>query len=172
MSFDERSTAMQRTIVLVAIALVTALGAAATAAYAAAPTHESISIDETFAWDDCGFALEEHDAGTLSFITWYDASGARKRQLVIGPGFKITWTNPATGKSVTTANPFVVYKRDNPDGSVTVAFTGLFFAIPSEGRAYVDSGRDVVVFSDGSIELVSSVGPSDDLCEALAATIG
>src|SRR4029453_9209054 len=125
---------MRRNIVFVAIALVTALGAAATAAYAAAPTHESISIDETFGWADCGFADEEHAIGTLSFITWSDASGARTRQLVIGPGFKITWTNPATGKSVTTANPFVVHKRDNPDGSLTVAFPGLFFALPEGGR--------------------------------------
>ena len=65
--------------------------------------------------------------------------------------------------------PFVVHKRDNPDGSATIAFTGLSFAIPERGRAYVDSGRDVVVFSSGGIELLSSVGPSDDLCEALAA---
>jgi hypothetical protein len=172
MSFDERSTAMQRSIALVAIALVTALGAAATAAYAAAPTKESISIDETFPWDGCGFAVEEHDAGTLSFISWFDASGARTRKLVLAPGFKITWTNPATGKSVTSPNPFVVHIRDNPDGSLTVAFTGLVFAIPGGGPAHVDSGRDVRVFSDGGIELVSSFGPSDDLCDALEAAIG
>jgi hypothetical protein len=172
MSFDERSTVMQRSIALVAVALVTALGAAATAAYAAAPTKESVSIDETFTWDDCGFALQEHDEGTLSFITWFDASGTRTRQLVVAPGFKITWTNPATGKSVTSPNPFVVNKRDNPDGSVTVAFSGLVFAIPGGGQAHVDSGRDVLVFSDGGIEVVSSVGPTDDLCDALEAAIG
>jgi hypothetical protein len=108
----------------------------------------------------------------LTFISWFDASGARTRQLVTGPAFKITWTNPATGASVTTANPFAVHKYDNPDGSMTVAFTGLFFAIPGGGRAYVDSGRAVLVFSDGSVELLSTAGPSDDLCEALTAAIG
>jgi hypothetical protein len=172
MFFDERSTVMRRIIVLLAIAVLTALAAAATAAYAMAPEHEWVSIDETFTWDDCGFVVEEHDVANLHLISWYDASGARTRQLVLAPGARITWTNPVTGASVTTANPFAVHKRDNPDGSATIAFTGLVFAIPGAGRAYVDSGRDVILFSSGGIDLLSSVGPSDDLCEALAATIG
>jgi hypothetical protein len=171
MSFAERSIAMRKTVVLLAVAVVASLAAAATSARAAAPVHEWISIDETFPWDDCGFALEEHDVGRLLFISWYDESGNRHRQLVAGPAFQITWTNPATGASVTTANPFVVHKRDNPDGSVTIAFTGLFFAIPGKGKVYVDSGRDLIVFDNGDVEVLSSSGPSADLCEALEATI-
>ena len=65
----------------------------------------------------------------------------------------MTCTNPATGASVTTANPYVVHKHDNANGSVTIAFTGADFVIPGGGRAYVDSGRDVMVFSDGGIEV-------------------
>jgi hypothetical protein len=64
-----------------------------------------------------------------------------------------------------------VHKSDGAD-SVTVAFTGLRFALPGGGKAYVDSGRDVVVFSAAGAQLLSSVGPSADLCEALAAAIG
>jgi hypothetical protein len=171
-SFDERSTTMRRITVLLAIAVTTALAAAAAVAHAAPPVHEWVSIDDTFTWDDCGFVVEEHDVATLHFVSWFDESGARVRQVVTAPGAHITWTNPATGASVTTANPYVVHKRDNPDGSATIAFTGLVFAIPGGGRAYVDSGRDVIVFSDGGIELLSSVGPSADLCAALTAAIG
>ena len=163
---------MQRTIALLAVAIVTALGVAATSASAAAPVHEWISIDDTFTWDDCGFVVEEHAVLDLHSISWFSPSGARTRELVAAPGARITWTNPATGASVTSGNPYVVHKRDNPDGSVTIAFTGLSFAIPGAGRAYVDSGRTVIVFSSGGVELLSSVGPSADLCEALAVAIG
>ena len=159
-------------IVLLAVAITTSLAVAVTIARAAGPVHTWVSIDDTFTWDDCGFTVEEHDVATLHLISWYDASGNRTRQVVTAPGARITWTNPATGESVSTANPYAVHKSDNPDGSAIIAFTGLSFALHGGGQAYVDSGRDVIVFSDGGIELVSSVGPSADLCEALAATIG
>ena len=162
---------MRRTMMLLAIAVLTAL-AVATIARATPPVHEWVSIDDTFTWDDCGFVVQEHDVATLHFVSWFDDSGRRTRQVVTAPGARITWTNPATGASVTTMNPYVAHKRDNPDGSATIAFTGLVFAIPGHGPAYVDSGRDVIVFSEGGIEVLSSVGPSADLCEALAATIG
>jgi len=163
---------MPRIIVLLAVAIVTSLAAAATVAQAAPPVHEWLSIDDTFTWDDCGFAVEERDVARLHLISWYDESGNRTRQIVTAPGARITWTNPATGASVTTPNPYAVHKRDNTDGSVIIAFTGLSFVIPGGGRAYVDSGRDVILFSDGGIELLSTVGPSADLCEALTAAIG
>jgi hypothetical protein len=167
---------MKRIIVLASLAVgltaTAALAATATSARAAAPVHEWVSIDDTFTWDDCGFVVEEHDVATLHFVSWFDASGVRTRQIVTAPEARITWTNPATGASVTSVSPYVVHKRDNPDGSSTIAFTGLGFAITGGGRAYVESGRDLIVFSERGVELLSSVGPSADLCDALAATIG
>lgn len=162
---------MRRIGYLLGVAVATLLAAAAVA-QAATPVQEWVAIDDTFTWDDCGFAVEEHDEATLHFISWYDPSGARLRQIVAAPGSRITWTNVATGDAVTTVNPYVVHKLDHPDGSATIAFTGLQFVLPGGGRAYVDSGRDVIVFSPGSIELVSSVGPKADLCAALTAAIG
>lgn len=173
MSPKERSTTMRRIVLLLAIAVVTALTSAATLAYAAAPEHEWVSIDDSFTFDDCGFLVEEHDVANLHFISWFDPTGARTRQVVAAPGARITWTNVATGASVTSMNTYAVHKRDNPDGSITIAFTGIVFAIPGGGgKAYVESGRDLVVFSSGGIELLSSAGPSADLCEALRAAIG
>ena len=163
---------MRRMIALLAVATVTALTAAATVAQAAQPAHEWVSIDDTFTFDECGFVVREHDVARLHLVSWFDSSGVRTRQVVTAPGARITWTNAATGKSVTSVNSFAVHKRDNRDGSVTIAFTGLVFAIPGGGRAYVESGREVIVFSTGTVELVSSVGPSADLCEALSGTIG
>jgi disulfide bond formation protein DsbB len=164
---------MRRIIVLLAIAVVTALAAATISAQAATPVHEWVTIDETFTWDDCGFVVEEHDVATLHLTSWFDPSGARTRQVVTAPGARITWTNVATGASVTTVNTYAVHKRDNPDGSATIAFTGPVFVLPGGGgKAYVESGRDLIVFRPGGIEVLSSTGPSADLCEALTATIG
>jgi hypothetical protein len=49
---------------------VTSLVVAGASAHAAGPTRESVPIDETFAFNDCGFAVVEHDALTLHFKSW------------------------------------------------------------------------------------------------------
>ncbi len=163
---------MRRILALLTVALVTSMVAAGASAHAAAPQHLWVPIDETFTFDDCGFLVEEHDAITLHFISWFDSAGVRQRQVLVAPNAKITYTNPATGASVTTANPFVVRKALNADGSETIAFSGLVFTMGRPGARYVDSGREVIVFGGDAIETISSVGPSDDLCAALQATIG
>lgn len=164
---------MRRCLALLVVAIVTSLVATGGSAQAATPVHEWVPIDETFTFDACGFPLEEHDVLLLHLISWYDAAGVRQRQVVVAPGARITWTNLETGASVSTANPFAVHKTDNPDGSSTIAFTGLVFAIQGGGQVYVDSGRDLFVFSpDTGVEPLASTGPSAELCDALAAAIG
>ena len=160
---------MRRFLVLTSVAIATSLIAPGASAHAAAPVRETVPIDDTFTFGDCGFLVAEHDVVTLRFISWYDEAGARRRQIVVAPGARIAWTNVATGASVTTANPFVAHKSDNPDGSATIAFTGLVFAL----GGYVDSGRDLIVFSPATgVEPIASAGPSADLCAALTAAIG
>lgn len=163
---------MRRITVLLAVAVATSLTAAATLARAAAPEQDSISIDETFTQNVCGFPISEHDVLTLKFATWTDASGAPTRQIVTAPGARITFTNLATGASVTIANPFVVHKTFNADGSITIMLTGLDFAIRGGGHVYVNTGRALLVFANGSVSPVASSGPSADLCVALTAAIG
>jgi hypothetical protein len=163
-----------RTIALAAAVLtgaVTALVAAAVA-WPAAPEQEWVTLDDTFVWDDCGFPVREHQTGRLHLISWFDAAGVRTRQIVVAPGSRSTFTNVLSGASVSTPTPYAVYKRDNPDGSVTVAFTGLRFHIRDAGVSYVDSGRDLVVFSSTGVSPLAGSGPSDDLCDALRAAIG
>ena len=163
---------MRRITILLAVAIATLLTAATTTAQAAAPAHEWLSIDDTFTWDFCGFPVEEHMVGRLHSISWFDESGNRTREVVTAPGSRLTWTNTDTGASVTSGNPYAVHKTDNPDGSVTIMFTGLGFAITGGGRAYVSSGRAILLFSSGGVELLASAGPGADLCEALTAAIG
>lgn len=160
-------------IALVAVAtIISAALAAAAPARAAAPVHERVAVDDTFTGDSCGFPVEEHVEGTLQFTSWFDDAGSRTREIVTAPGVRVTWTNLETGASVSSANPFVVHKQDNADGSVTITFTGLSFALTGGGRPYVSAGRTVLLFSEAGVELLESAGPSPDLCETLAATIG
>ena len=164
---------MRRILILLALAAVAPFALAAGPASAAGPEHEWLSVDETFPQNNCGFPIVQHDVVNLHFISWFDDAGNRTRQTVTAPGTRITWTNPATGASVTSANPFVVHKTDNPDGTQTIAFTGLDFVIAGGGHVYVSSGRMVFVFSESEgVDVLSSVGPSADLCEALTAAIG
>jgi hypothetical protein len=142
------------------------------AASAAAPEQRWIDIENTFGWDDCGFPVVQHDSGQLHFIEWLDDSGNFERRLVLAPGARSTFTNQLTGESVTSGNPFVVHRTDNPDGSVTVALTGLRFAIRGGGVTYVSSGRELIVFTQSGMTVLSSAGPRADLCEALQAAIG
>lgn len=164
---------MHRTIILVVVStIISAALAVAAPARAAAPVHEWETLDESFTHDFCGFTVEESFRGTLHLISWFDDAGNRTRQIVAAPNFRVTWRNPATGASVSSQSPYVAHKTDNPDGSLTVAFTGLVGAITGGGPAYVTAGREVVLFSPNGLEVISKAGPSADLCEALAATIG
>jgi hypothetical protein len=164
---------MRRCLALLVVAILTSLVATGGSAQAAAPVHEWVPVDETFTFDGCGYPVQEHDVLLLHFISWYDAAGVRQRQVVVVPGARITYTNLDTGASVSTADPFAVHKTDNADGTTTIAFTGLVFAIPGGGRVYVDSGRDLILFSpETGVVPLGSTGPSDDLCDALAAAIG
>lgn len=164
---------MHRTVILVVVStIISAALAVASPAQAAAPEHEWVSLDESITHDSCGFTVEESFVGTLHFISWFDEAGNRTRQTVTAPNFRVTWRNPATGESVSSQSPFVVHKVDNPDGTLTVSFTGLVSAITGGGPAYVTSGRLVVLFSANAPEVLFAAGPSSDLCEALNATIG
>jgi hypothetical protein len=146
--------------------------AGASAAHAAGPTHEWATLEGSFTWDDCGFPVEESFSGKLYFVSWFDDAGNRTRQLVTAPGVRVTWRNPQTGETVSTASTYVVHKEDNPDGGLLVAFTGITGVLTGGGPAYATTGRVVLLFSPSGIEEISSAGPSADLCEALIATIG
>lgn len=151
---------------LAAVALTTAGPAAA-----AGPTSEWVTLDDTFTWDDCGFPVVQHDTGRLHFLVWTDETGQTVRRWVLAPDSKSSYTNPVTGDSVTSGDPFVVHRYNNSDGTITVGISGLRFHLRGGGTVYVDSGRDILLFTDSGRTVLSSVGPSADLCAALSAAI-
>ena len=160
---------------LAAVVAAACLGAAVTAAPAAAagPVSEWATLDGSlFTWDDCGFPVVQQDTGRLHFLAWQDDTGATVRRWVLAPGAKSTYTNAATGASVTSGDPFVVHRFNDADGSITLHISGLAFHVRGGGTTYVDAGRDIVVFTDSGRTVLSSVGPSADLCAALTAAIG
>jgi hypothetical protein len=163
-----------RAIAALAAATLLAVGVLATAgpAAAAGPTSDWVTLDDTFTWDDCGFPVVQHDTGRLHFLAWTDETGQTVRRWVLAPDAKSSYTNPATGASVTSGDPFVVHRYNSSDGSITVRISGLRFQLRGGGTVYVDSGRDILLFTESGVTVLSSVGPSADFCAALSAAIG
>lgn len=163
-----------RAIAALAAATFLAAGALTGAgpATAAGPASDWVTLDDTFVWDDCGFPVIQHDTGRLHFLAWTDETGQTIRRWVLAPDAKSSYTNAATGASVTSGDPFVVHRYNNADGSITVRISGLRFQVRGGGTVYVDSGREILLFTESGRTVLSSVGPSADFCEALNAAIG
>jgi len=136
-------------------------------AYASPPERERTHVDVTFVGAlsrICGFTIMAHWSGDLIDTTFFDSAGQPIRSLEVGPHFVITWTNPATGKSLTTQNPVVVQTTFNPDGSSDVAFNGLVYrlAIPGQGLVAMNSGRQVLhIPVSGPATVLQDAGPND-----------
>jgi hypothetical protein len=163
-----------RAFAALAAATCLAAGALTTAgpAAAAGPASDWVTLDDTFTWDDCGFPVVQHDTGRLHFLVWTDETGQIVRRWVLAPDAKSSYTNPASGASVTSGDPFVVHRYNNSDGTITVRISGLRFQLRGGGTVYVDSGREILLFTESGRTVLSSVGPSADLCAALSAAIG
>ena len=177
----------------VATALLLALPfalAPATASVAAQPDRYSFAVDDTGpsrTSEDCGFDILLHVEGTIRVVDFFagdgdgdgdgDADGERApvRTLVTYPSLTYTFSNAATGESVTSRSPDPEHITWHPDGSITITVTGLVmhWAVPGEGVLAAQSGRFTVeVDADGDASETDPVGRHDDyhaaLCEILA----
>ena len=151
---------------LAAVALTTAGPAAA-----AGPTSEWVTLDDTFTWDDCGFpSSSTTPAAALPRLDRRDR--ATVRRWVLAPDSKSSYTNPITGDSVTSGDPFVVHRYNNSDGTITVGISGLRFHLRGGGTVYVDSGRDILLFTESGRTVLSSVGPVPTSARHLAPPSG
>jgi hypothetical protein len=121
----------------------------------------------------CGFRIERDNYINLIDTAFFDKDGNPRRFLEVAPGTKLTWINPANGKSVTYANVFSIHQTLNADGSIDEFDVGLVYRaiVPGEGASTVNSGRLVLHISPtGVVTVVSDVGPSDSfqgVCDAL-----
>ena len=165
---------LRRTLVSVSLLAL----AGATAAAAAAPTVVETQVDRTRVLaaspDTCPFDIVIHSSGVRRDTTFSDG-----RSTILLHDFFVTYTNPLTGKSVTTplAGPVVI--EPNGDGTVTVTVNGNDgrFVQPGEGLIFGDLGRLVFVADENDpftpLQILQSTGHQDPtpfpaVCAALA----
>ena len=153
------------------------LGAASTAA-ADVPTVTITPFERTrviaASPETCPFDIVVHSSGTFREAVY--SSG---RDVTTVENFHITWSNPASGKTVTSplAGPFIA--EPNGDGTVTVTINGNNgrFTAPGFGLLFTDVGR-IVYIADPSdlntaLQILQSTGHQDaspfpQICAALA----
>ncbi|TMK34316.1 MAG: hypothetical protein E6G58_11915 [Actinobacteria bacterium] len=125
--------------------------------------------------DTCPFAITSHVSGT--FLVFNHADGSQK---VTVADFFVTWSNPLSGLSMTTAlaGPFIT-SAPNGDGTVTVTIDGNdgIFVAPGQGVIYGAVGRLVYIADESDpttpLVLLQSSGiqdpsPFPSVCSALA----
>jgi hypothetical protein len=160
------------------VACVAALALTGTAA-ATPPISAVVSADTTFTNTfDCPFPLQETVSGSYKDTLYFDAAGNLVKEILTGQfggPLTVTWTNLATGLTLSSheAAPLTVYY--NPDGSfASLQNVGLIFnvTIPGQGTVLLDVGRIVIVRHQG---IVFVAGPHQEesgdtaaFCAALA----
>jgi hypothetical protein len=166
----ERNRIMKRLAVVFLVTLA-ALVAAAPSAQAAPPTHEPVPINDEFIDESCDFPVQVHVTGFMLVIEWVDEDGTIRRFEGF-PQARTTFTNSATGESITVSAAGSAHITDNPDGSFTAVGTGTwgFPDDPETGEPGVVllSGRWVFIEAQGNTSF-SFVGQKVDLCAELAA---
>ena len=170
---------MRRLALLLGLAAVLVLGPVGVAR-AVPPEHFPVEhVDETFTVEgECDFPVIVHVEGDLRHTDFFDKAGNVVRELEVFPRFRVTFTNPETGKSISTVAPSVVHVTINPDGSAVVTITGLSGHLIVGGGPPLasDVGRIVFFFSGPDDEEPDilfqagnfNMGPFPQLCDVLA----
>jgi hypothetical protein len=135
-----------RLALALAVALTTTLAALAPTASADQPVTTITRFDRTSTFpagpSACPFPFLIHTEGTLRETVF-----ANGRDVTHAIDFHVTYTNPASGKSLTTvlAGPFIV--EPNGDGTVTVTINGNDGHItePGQGTIFADVGKLVYI---------------------------
>jgi hypothetical protein len=167
----EGNGTMKRRIVVLLLTLL-ALVMAAPNAQAAPPTHERMPADFDGVDETCGFPVEIHQTGFVIAIEWVDEDGSLRR-IEAYPQLKATFTNPATGESITVNIAGPAHITESPDGSFTLVGTGNWgwgnHPQTGEPGIFLLSGRFVFSVDAQGNESFRSVGRFVDLCAELAA---
>jgi hypothetical protein len=114
--------------------------------------------------DYCPFPFVLHTQGT-----YHEAVYPSGKDVTWAVDFHITYTNPANGKSVTSAFAGPFTEVPNPDGTITVTVDGNngHFTASGQGTLWAEVGR-VVYIADPSdpytpLEALQSTGQQDPL---------
>ncbi len=149
--------------------------ALAPAALAAPPESETIVVDETFIDDEtCDFPVSVHIEGRIRISDHFDQVG----DLVFEnqtPSFRITVTNPETGKSLRDGDVGLDKVTLTAEGGEFVLSTGIHFRILPERGApiFIRVGLQfIIVAVDGSFEIQEVGGNFDSLDDFEAIACG
>src|SRR3954451_20918248 len=124
--------------------------------------------------DTCAFPIIVHSQGTFRQSVYSNG-----RAVTTVSDFHIVWTNPQSGKSVTSALGGPMIAESNGDGTATVTINGndALFAAPGMGVFFADVGRLVYIADESDLStplvVLQSTGHQDTalfpaVCAALA----
>jgi len=124
--------------------------------------------------DTCAFPIVVHSQGTLRESVYSNG-----RDVTTVADFHIVWTNPESGKFVTSALGGPMIAESNGDGTATVTIDGndALFAAPGIGLFFADVGRLVYIADESDLStplvVLQSTGHQDTalfpaVCAALA----
>ena len=117
-------------------------------ATAAPPEHFIVDVDQTQTLSICGFPIVRHDVGTLIFQDSFDSNGNLVWENAIFSNWRITFTNPANGKSLTSVRAYNERFVQYDDGSFKAMSAGVVaqLVIPGQGRVAANVGVISVIF--------------------------
>jgi hypothetical protein len=141
------------------------------------PTMVTNPIDETdVIEDECPFDVNVQAEGFIKVKIFTDQAGTVVRE-IDSYHLKETYTNPNTGRSVSTRNagPDILTFED--DGAVTVMSIGLIgrITVPGQGLVTADVGRIVLFFTgpeDEEPDVLFEAGQHEGLFPALCDVLG
>jgi hypothetical protein len=129
------------------------------------PTQEGPFVDETIS-AICGFPVELQFAGKVKVLEFPNG-----RAIIVFPGFTGTFTNLATGQTVTRSAAGALEFTPLTNGNTEMIETGHNLTVNDiEGYVALLSGRFTLVFgADGSVvQPLKGAGRHEDLCALLA----
>ena len=148
-----------RPVLGAAVAGVLVAAIVAPAALAGAPTRLIEEIDFTVqfpAGARCPFPVERTVTGTLVTTTFTDADGLTKTTFSYKAG-KITYLNPANGKTIFTVLAGPAVWIDNGDGTTTIFVPGddQLYTAPGVGLVVGNAGLSIVTVDSETLEILS-----------------
>lgn len=115
---------------------------------ASAPEQFRAPVDQTQTLYVCGFPILRHDQGTLILQDSFDANGNVLWENAIFSDWRITFTNPANNKSLTSIRAYNERFVLSEDGSFRTMSAGLVaqVIVPGQGLIAANVGVITVTF--------------------------
>jgi hypothetical protein len=169
---------MRRHLVWAVVAIVGLGPGIGSPARAAGPDFFLVPVDDSFSLDDCGFTIEGRTTGSIKVHDFLDEQGNLVREIA-NFNLKTTYTNPATGDTLTSISAGPDKLTVNEDNSATLASIGIVARIvaPGQGLLAVQVGTIHLFFTDPGDEdpeVTFEAGRHDEdadvtaaLCQAL-----